>query len=394
MFYPQRQRQVKFRNNTRLSEPPEVFLILNLSAYHQFSCLHTIMSVKGLRERLQEGEDLIVAEGYIFEFERRGYVKAGCFVPEVVIEHPEHVRLLHEEFVHAGSDVVLAFTYYGHREKLKVINREDDLEKLNINALKIAREVADKTGTLMAGNICNSTVYASGNPDAIKKAELMFKEQMEWAVKYGADFIVAETFSELGEAMLALECIKKYAKGLPAAVSLMPGMEDVTSDGLTIPDACRKLELAGADVVGINCCRGPKTMLPLIKDIRQTCKGPICALPVPYRTTPENPTMQSLRNEAGQMVFPIDLPAYACSRTEIAEFAKEAKKIGVQYIGLCCGNASHYLRVIAEIYGRTPPASKYTPDMSQHFVWGDREHVSNYNADTLVDSVRGNAPRV
>lgn len=59
---------------------------------------------------MKDGESIVVAEGYIFEFERRGYLRAGCFVPEVVIDHPELVRQLHEEFVHAGSDVVLAFT--------------------------------------------------------------------------------------------------------------------------------------------------------------------------------------------------------------------------------------------------------------------------------------------
>ena len=52
----------------------------------------------------------MVAEGYIFEFERRGYLQAGTFVPEVVLEHPDLVRQLYEEFVHAGSDVVLALT--------------------------------------------------------------------------------------------------------------------------------------------------------------------------------------------------------------------------------------------------------------------------------------------
>ena len=51
-----------------------------------------------------------MAEGYLIEFERRGYLKGGAFVPEVVLEHPELVRQLHEEFVHAGSDVVVAFT--------------------------------------------------------------------------------------------------------------------------------------------------------------------------------------------------------------------------------------------------------------------------------------------
>ncbi len=53
---------------------------------------------------------MILAEGYIFEFERRGYLQAGCFVPEVVLEHPNLVKESYREFVHAGSDVVLAFT--------------------------------------------------------------------------------------------------------------------------------------------------------------------------------------------------------------------------------------------------------------------------------------------
>ena len=64
----------------------------------------------GLRERLRSKKNIVVAEGYVFEFERRGYLRAGCFVPEVVLNQPELVRSLHEEFVHAGSDVVLAFT--------------------------------------------------------------------------------------------------------------------------------------------------------------------------------------------------------------------------------------------------------------------------------------------
>ena len=65
----------------------------------------------GLMERLSDGV-VICAEGYLFELERRGYLQAGAFVPEVVIEHPEQVSGLHREFVHAGSDVVEAFTYY------------------------------------------------------------------------------------------------------------------------------------------------------------------------------------------------------------------------------------------------------------------------------------------
>jgi betaine-homocysteine S-methyltransferase len=63
----------------------------------------------GLLKALADGP-VICAEGYLFEFERRGYLQAGAFVPEVVLEHPELVEMLHRDFVHAGSDVVEAFT--------------------------------------------------------------------------------------------------------------------------------------------------------------------------------------------------------------------------------------------------------------------------------------------
>src|SRR3982751_5713029 len=97
-----------------------------------------------LLERMQAGP-VICAEGYVFELERRGYLQAGAFVPEVVLEHPEVVTQLHREFVHAGSDVVEAFTYYAHREKLRIIGKERDLEPLNRQALAIAKEVAEET---------------------------------------------------------------------------------------------------------------------------------------------------------------------------------------------------------------------------------------------------------
>jgi betaine-homocysteine S-methyltransferase len=73
-------------------------------------------SSPGLLERLEKGA-VICAEGYLFELERRGYVQAGAFVPEVVLEHPEKVSELHREFVHAGSDVVEAFTYVSIPER-------------------------------------------------------------------------------------------------------------------------------------------------------------------------------------------------------------------------------------------------------------------------------------
>ena len=77
------------------------------------------------------------------------------------------MRQLHREFVRAGSDVVEAFTYYGHREKLKVIGKEDILEPLNRQALQIAKEVADESGALLAGDLSNTNAYEPDDSDSV-----------------------------------------------------------------------------------------------------------------------------------------------------------------------------------------------------------------------------------
>src|SRR6266540_4793134 len=110
------------------------------------------MTSPGLVERLEEGP-VICAEGYLFELERRGYLQAGSFIPEVVLEHPELVTQLHREFVHAGSDVVEAFTYYAHREKLRLLGKEQLLEEMNRQALSLAKNVARENGALLAGDL-------------------------------------------------------------------------------------------------------------------------------------------------------------------------------------------------------------------------------------------------
>ena len=151
---------------------------------------------RGLLERLDHGA-VICDEGYLFELERRGYLQAGGYVPEVVLDHPEKVRELHREFVHAGSDVVEAFTYYAHREKLRVVGKEGLLERINRQALALAREVALESGTLCAGNVCNTNIYVGEQSDPEVRA--MFEEQVGWAVEAEVDFVIGETFDYADE---------------------------------------------------------------------------------------------------------------------------------------------------------------------------------------------------
>jgi betaine-homocysteine S-methyltransferase len=338
----------------------------------------------GLLERLARGP-VICAEGYLFEMERRGYVQAGAFVPEVVLDHPEKVEQLHREFVHAGSDVVEAFTYYAHREKLRIIDKEHLLEKMNKGAIAIAKTVAGETGALVAGDICNTNIFDPDSADSKAAVQKMFDEQVAWAAEAGVDFIIAETFSYAEEAIMAAKAIKKA--GLTAVVTMAMHQENVTRDKLTPAEACKRIADAGADVVGLNCCRGMKTMLPFLGSIREAVKVPVAALPVPYRTTEEQPTFQSLRDPLagelapGGMPFPTALDPFTCTRYEVAEFTKAAANLGVNYFGLCCGGAPHHIRSMAEALGKKPEASRYTADMSKHAYFGTNAKLKDDNRE-------------
>jgi betaine-homocysteine S-methyltransferase len=321
-------------------------------------------NINGLSERLDNGP-MLVAEGYIFELERRGYIKAGPFVPEVVLDYPDAVTQLHREFLSAGSEVMVALTYYAHREKLKAVGREDDLEAMNRQAVRLARGVAREGNVLTAGNICNTWAYDPDDPEQSKKIiGSMYQEQLRWAVAEGIDLVIAETNDYLGEALIALEAIKSL--NLPAVVTLATVQPDKTLDGYAYDQACKILEDNGADVVGLNCTRGPDTMLPILEKVREKVKGHVAALPVPYRTTDAAPTMEKLKRNDGRQAFPIGLEPFLLTRFETAEFARAAKKMGIDYIGVCCGAAPHHVRAMAEALGKTVPAARYSPAMELH----------------------------
>ena len=315
-----------------------------------------------LEQRLAAGV-VIGAEGYVFELERRGYVKAGPYVPEVILDAPDALRQLHREFLRAGSDVMVALTYYAHREKLKDVGRAGELEQLNRAAVRIANEVAREGGALVAGNICNTWSYDPNDPvvsGAVVRAQ--YEEQLGWAVEEGVDFVIAETYDHLGEALIGLDVCKEL--GLPAMVTFASVQPTTTYDGYDYVEACTILASEGAVLVGLNCSRGPETMLPLLERIRSSVDIGVAAQPVPYRTSAAAPAFESLGG------FPIQLERFQCTRFEMADFARRARDIGVDYIGICCGGGPHHVRAMAEALGRDTPASKYSPAMELHPVLG------------------------
>ena len=149
-----------------------------------------------------KNQPLICAEGYLFEMERRGYLTSGEFVPEVALEHPEVLENLHKEFQLAGSNIVQAFTYNGHREKMRVIDKEHLLEPLNRAALRIARKCADNPPkglgvSLMAGNVSNSNIWETDNKRIQADVKSMFAEMVQWLKKKKLILLLEKLFTML-----------------------------------------------------------------------------------------------------------------------------------------------------------------------------------------------------
>ena len=341
---------------------------------------------KDLITRLNEGP-VLCAEGYLFAMERRGYLQAGAFVPEVVLEHPEVVSQLHREFIRAGSDVVQAFTYYGHREKLRIIGKEDLLESLQKNALKIAKDARDEfkdLNLLVAGNVANTNVYDPNDKKSNIECQKMFEEQVGWAKDAGVDFVIAETITWVEEMKIALKAIKDA--GLIAVCNYAFRSAGGLRDGASPADGCKILEDHGADVVGTNCFRGPEMTMKLLPEIRKAVSCHVAALPVPYRTTEQRPGFLNQVDEGcdcipGGNAFPVALDNLYCNRFEMAEFAKQCSNMKVNFIGICCGAEPHHVREMAVALGRKPIAYKYYPDMTKHYAHGNDPTLKKHNTD-------------
>ncbi|MBP1947444.1 homocysteine S-methyltransferase family protein [Virgibacillus litoralis] len=340
---------------------------------------------RSLEERLKDGT-VIVGEGYLFELERRGYLQAGSFVPEVALDNPEALKQAYRDYMYAGSDVVLAFTYNAHREKMRIIGKEDLLEPLNRNAVRLAKEVAKEHPSeeaLVAGNISNTNIFDPEDPESKTKVRGIFAEMVKWCKEEGVDFINGETFYYHEEAQIALEEILK--QDLPAVITFGLMGENVLRDGYTVEESCKILSENGALVVGMNCFRGPETMQPYLVDIRNNVDGYVGGLPIPYRTSEENPTFFNLPDGGCschlplETTFPTALDPLYHNRYELAAWAKEANDIGINYIGLCCGASPAMLRSVAEAVGVKTVNSKYSPDMEKHFLFGTDKTLQEHN---------------
>jgi len=300
---------------------------------------------KNILQKLKYGP-VLGDGGYLLELEKRGWVRAGPFTPEVALTNPEALRQLHVEFREAGAEVLQALTFYASRDKLATVGLQDRLEDLNRAAVRIAKDVAGDR-CLVAGNLSLTWMYEPNSPAAKDKVRATFDEQLAVQTAEGVDFIIGETFSWLGEALIAVECAKKT--GLPVMVTICFENENQTAEGKSAAEAAKALVEAGADIVGMNCLRPPEHMLGPLEQMRKAVPNAfLAAQPVAYHTPADKPDFTSLPQ------FPFELDPLQLSRKEMAAYAQRAKEIGVNYIGACCGAVATHIREMARVLGKLP----------------------------------------
>ncbi len=304
---------------------------------------------RGILERLAEGP-VLGDGGYLLELEKRGWVQAGPFTPEVCLRRPEAVEELHREFLAAGAEVLTALTFYASDDKLATVGLAGRVEEINRAAVRIARQAAADGDALVAGNLSLTWMYDPADPRSADRVRELFDRQIGWQVDEGVDLIIGETFGALGEALLAVERIK--AAGQVAMVTMSFEHQPLSHDGHDPADCCRRLADAGAEIVGLNCLRNPATTLPLMRAIRRTVDGFVACQPTAYRT-PENQHDFTALPE-----FPHGLEPLQLARAEMADYAVRARDLGIDFIGSCCGSAAAHVRAMARALGKLPAAER------------------------------------
>jgi betaine-homocysteine S-methyltransferase len=301
---------------------------------------------KGILERLSEG--VVLGDGgYLLELERRGYVQAGPFVPEVSLTRPEALAELHREFVRAGAEAIQTLTFYASEDKLATVGLEGRVDDMNRAAVRIAREVADEAPNevLVAGNLSCTWAYHPEDPASQRRVREMFDRQLATMTDGGVDFVIAETFNWLGEALVAAEAIK--SAGLPAMVTMAPDNDPNSFEGHTPGECVRRLADVGVEIVGLNCLRSPEYTLPIMREMRDAVSDVyLAAQPVAFHGHAHQPNFVSLPE------FPFELEKLQLPRAAMADFAVQARDMGYDYIGSCCGSVAAHVKAMAEALGK------------------------------------------
>lgn len=247
-------------------------------------------------------------------------LKAGELPELLNINDPERVYAIHKAYADAGCNIISANTFGANRFKY------DNVDEIVKSAVKNAK----RTGKKVALDI--------GPTGKLLKpmGDLDFEECVDIfadVVKAGrdeADLVLLETFGDLYEIKAAMLAVKENCD-LPLIVSMIFDEKARLLTGADVRTACAVVEGLGADAIGFNCGLGPKQMLPLVEELEKHASIPI--LVMPNAGLPESVN--------GETIFNVDPDEFASYMTQIA-------KMGVSYLGGCCGTTPAHLKAMIE----------------------------------------------
>lgn len=247
-------------------------------------------------------------------------LKAGELPELLNINDPERVYAIHKAYADAGCNIISANTFGANRFKY------DNVDEIVKSAVKNAK----RTGKKVALDI--------GPTGKLLKpmGDLDFEECVDIfadVVKAGrdeADLVLLETFGDLYEIKAAMLAVKENCD-LPLVVSMIFDEKARLLTGADVRTACAVVEGLGADAIGFNCGLGPKQIIPLVEELEKHASIPI--LVMPNAGLPESVN--------GETIFNVDPDEFASYMTQIA-------KMGVSYLGGCCGTTPAHLKAMIE----------------------------------------------
>ena len=279
-------------------------------------------------KNLLRKKKIIIFDGAMGTMLQRENLPQGVCPETYNLTHPHIVKKIHQAYVAAGAQVIIANTFGANRLKLKGYGLEADQEKLISAGVKIAREAAKTKEVFVAGDISIlGELLEPLGKISFNEAVDLYAEQA-WLLKNaGCDCLIIETMTDLQEIRAAIIGSKKT--GLPVIASMTFEKELRTVTGTDPRTAVIVMQSLGAEVIGANCSAGPQELLAVAKEMTAVANVPVIIQP--------NAGLPRLEN--GKTVFPLEAAGFAA-------FAAAFAKAGVRCLGGCCGTTPEHIKML------------------------------------------------
>ena len=262
-------------------------------------------------------------------------MKAGMPVgvcPEQwILEHEQALIDLQSAYIDAGTDILYAPTFTANRIKLKEYDLEDQIEEINTRLIKLSKMIARDKALVAADLTMTGKQLKPMGPLDFEELIDIYKEQIQYAEKAGADLIVIETMMSLQETRAAAIAAMEVSK-LPVMATLTFESDGRTLFGSDAKSAAITLSHLHVDAIGANCSTGPDQMCKIIEAMAEVTDIPLIAKP--------NAGLPSL-DENGMTVYDMDSDTFSEQMIQIVES-------GATILGGCCGTSPEYIKKLVD----------------------------------------------